>query len=136
MNQDITEVSFESKNFNPLIETTEISDEERLEMTQVFDLIMNAHTVLTDRKEKKVAKKLYTETHLVSLIPYFAKAIEEGIDEEYMSDWLVEFFKPIDGDTSVSKDYNDAVGGGSAKNVNIQIRNSALAESFTEFFSR
>lgn len=134
MNQDIADVSFESKNFNPLMETTEISEEERLEMVQVFDLIMNTHTVLMERKEKKVAKKLYTETHLVSLVPYFAKAVEDGIDEERMSDWLVEFFKPIDGDTSVSEDYNNASGSGSAKSVNIQLRNSALADSFTEFF--
>lgn len=134
MNQDITDVSFESKNFNPLMETTEISEEERLEMVQVFDLIMNTHTVLMERKEKKVAKKLYTETHLVSLVPYFAKAVEDGIDEERMSDWLVEFFKPIDGDTSVSEDYNNASGSGSAKSVNIQLRNSALADSFAEFF--
>lgn len=134
MNQDIADVSFESKNFNPLMETTEISEEERLEMVQVFDLIMNTHTVLMERKEKKVAKKLYTETHLVSLVLYFAKAVEDGIDEERMSDWLVEFFKPIDGDTSISEDYNNASGSGSAKNVNIQLRNSALAYSFAEFF--
>lgn len=134
MNQDIVDVSFESKNFNTLMETTEISEEERLEMLQVFDLIMNTHTVLMERKEKKVAKKLYTETHLVSLVPYFAKAVEDGIDEERMSDWLVEFFKPIDGDTSVSEDYNNASGSGSAKSVNIQLRNSALADSFAEFF--
>lgn len=134
MNQDIADVSFESKNFNPLMETTEISEEDRLEMVQVFDLIMNTHTVLMERKEKKVAKKLYTETHLVSLVPYFAQAISDGIDEERMSDWLVEFFKPIDGDTSVSEDYNNASGSGSAKSVNIQLRNSALADSFAEFF--
>lgn len=134
INQDIVDVSFESKNFNPLMETTEISEEERLEMVQVFDLIMNTHIVLMERKEKKVAKKLYTETHLVSLVPYFAQAVSDGIDEERMSDWLVEFFKPVDGDTSVSEDYNNASGSGSAKSVNIQLRNSALADSFAEFF--
>lgn len=133
MNQDIADVSFESKNFNPLMETTEISEEERLEMVQVFDLIINTHTVLIERKEKKVAKKLYTETHLVSLVPYFAQAVSDGIDEERMSDWLVEFFKPVDGDTSVSEDYNNACSG-SAKSVNIQLRNSALEDSFAEFF--
>lgn len=134
MNQDIASVSFESKYFNPLMEITEISEEERLEMVQVFDLIMNTHTTLADRKEKKVAKKLYTETHLISLVPYFAKAVEDGIDEERMADWIVEFFKPVDGSTSISEDYNNATGGGSAKSVNIQLRDSALADSFAEFF--
>jgi len=134
MNLDMEDVSFESKYFNPLIENTEISEQERLKMLQVFDLIMNTHTVLTERKEKKVARKLYKETHLVSLAPYFAKAVEDSIDEEHMSDWLVEFFKPIDGDTSISKDYNNAIGSGSAKNTKIRIRNNVLADSFEEFF--
>ena len=104
-----------------------------MEMVQVFDLIKNTHTVLIERKEKKLAKKHYTETHLVSLVPYFAQAVSDGIDEERMSDWLVEFFKPVDGDTSVSEDYNNACSG-SAKSVNIQLRNSALEDSFAEFF--
>lgn len=134
LNQNIENISFESKYFNPLMETTEISEKERLEMVQVFDMIMNTHNILIEKKEKKVAKKLYTETHLVSLVLYFAKAIEDGINEECMSDWLIEFFKPIDGDTSISKDYNTASGSGSAKNRNIQIRNNALLDSFTEFF--
>lgn len=67
-------------------------------------------------------------------ITCFAKAVEDGIDEERMADWIVEFFKPVDGSTSVSEDYNNATGGGSAKSVNIQLRNSALADSFAEFF--
>lgn len=134
MYQDINNISFEGKIFNPLIENTEITEEEHLEMIQVFNLIMNTHTILVDRKEKKVAGKLYKETHCVSLVPYFAKAVNDGIDEERMADWIVEFYKPVDGDTSISEDYNNAIHDGSAKNVNIQIRDRALSESFAEFF--
>lgn len=133
MNQKIEDVSFESKFFNPLLEQTEISETEKLAMVEVFDLIFDTHFNLIERKEKKVAKKLYTETHMVSLIPYFKKAVENGIAEDMMAAWLIDFFTSEDG-ASVSDEYNEACGSGSAKAANIQARNAALEESYAEFF--
>lgn len=133
MNQDIDNVSFESKIFNPMLENAEITESEKLDMVKVFSLIVDVHDVLIERKNKKVAKKLYTETHMVSLAPYFKKAIEDGIDSEMMADWIVEFFGTKDTAT-VSDDYNSACTGGSAKNANIVARHEALADSYAEFF--
>ena len=133
MNQEINDVCFESKVFNPMLEKTEISETEKLAMIEVFNLIVDTHEALVGRKEKKVAKKLYTETHMVSLIPYFKKAVEDGIVSEMMADWLVEFFG-VDNGASVSNLYNEAAGSGSAKSGNMIDRDDALSESFTEFF--
>ena len=133
MNQSIKDVSFESKVFNPLLENTEVSETEKLALIEVFNLIFDTHYNLMERKEKKVAKKLYTETHLISLIPYFKKAVESGIDEELMADWVVEFFGTTEG-ASISDSYNEAAGSGSAKSINIQARDKALADSYVEFF--
>jgi hypothetical protein len=133
MNQRIIDVSFESKHFNALLEKTEISDAEKIAMNDVFNMIVDTHEVLVGRKEKKVAKKLYTETHMVSLIPYFKKAIENDTDAELMADWIVEFFS-VDNGASASSLYNEAAGAGSAKSVNILDRDDALSESFEDFF--
>lgn len=133
MNQKINEVSFESKVFNPVLENAEVSETEKMAMIEVFNLMVDVHTTLIDRKEKKVAKKLYTETHMVSLVPYFKKAIEDDIDSEMMADWLIEFFGTTEG-ASVSDMYNEAAGSGSAKSANIIDRDNALSESFIEFF--
>ena len=133
MNQEINDVCFESKVFNPLLEKTEITETEKLAMIEVFNLMVDTHNVLVDRKEKKIAKKLYTETHMVSLVPYFKSAIEDGIDVEMMADWLIEFFGADDG-ASVSTLYNEAAGSGSAKYSNIIDRDDALSESYAEFF--
>ena len=46
-----------------------------------------------ENKEKDVAKKLYTETHLISLIPYVKAAIENGINESMFAEYLINFFK-------------------------------------------
>lgn len=128
------EFSFESRVFNPLMEKTEISEEERIKMIPVFDMIKNIHEILIGRNEKKVARKLYKETHMISLIPFFVRAIDNGIEEENIADWVLEFFKPENGNTSISEEYNNACGSGSAKSISIQIRNSALENSYAEFF--
>lgn len=133
MNQNIDNVSFESKIFNPLLEKAEISENEKMAMIEVFNLISDTHAALIDRKNKKVAKKLYTETHMVSLVPYFKDAIEANINEEMMADWISEFFGS-DNAATVSEKYNNACAGGNAKNINIVARHNALADSFAEFF--
>lgn len=133
LNQNINDVSFASKDFNPLVEETKISETEKLEMIEVFNLMYDVHSNLIERKEKKVAKKLYTETHMVSLVPFFKRAVENGIDENLMADWLVSFFG-VDSGASVSDGYNEACGSGSAKSVNIIARNDALVDSYESFF--
>ena len=132
MNQNIHNVSFESKTFNSLLENTEITDAEKLDMIKVFDLIVDTHAVLIDNKRKKIAKKIYTETHFVSLIPYFHKAVNDGIVADMMADWLVDFYDAID--ASVSYEYNMACSCGSAKTSNIVARHNALSESYKDFF--
>lgn len=134
MNQKIENVSFESRTFNPLIEKTRISEHQKEEMIKVFDMIVDAHNTLNDIGEKKIAKKLYTETHIVSLIPFFKKAIENDISEEMMANWLVSFFDCEDS-ASVSDEYNEACGSGSAKPVSIMARNTILEESYNKFFA-
>ena len=133
MNMEIHDVSFESKVFNPLLEKIEIDEAEKLAMIEVFNLIVDTHESLIGRNEKKVAKKLYTETHMVSLIPYFAMSVKNDIVSEMMADWLIEFFGTTDG-ASVSTLYNEASGSGSAKPSNIIDRDDALSESYNEFF--
>lgn len=129
MNMPIEEVSFEGKDFNPLFETASISDVERLKLDKVFGMIHDTHLTLVENKEKAVAKKLYTETHMISLVPFFEKAIESGIEVSTMADWLIDFFG------SHNEQYDIAAGNGSAKNSNIMVRNTVLAESFEQFFS-
>lgn len=133
INMDINEISFESKLFNPLLESIKIDESMRLRMDEIFDFIVNVHTILINRRERKVAKKLYTETHMVSLIPYFIKAIDSGINEEAIVDWLTDFFSSVDG-ASISILYNNAIGSGSAKSINIVNRNTALSKSYIKFF--
>ena len=133
LNKDIEDVSFASKDFNPEIENAEMTDGEKLELVKVFDFIVGVHDELIENKEKDVAKKLYTETHLVSLIPYIKEAIENGINETMFGEFLINFFK-TENDTDVYAQYMEASSGGVARNASIVARHDALGKSYKEFF--
>ena len=133
LNRDIEDISFASKDFNPMIEEVEITDDEKQKLVNVFDYVVNTHEELVENKEKDVARKLYTETHLISLLPYIKESIENGINEAMMAEWLVNFFK-TENDTDVYTKYMGASGSGVAKSANIIARHEALGESYKEFF--
>ena len=133
LNKPIDDISFESKALNQLTENLVISADERAVLEEVFNLTVDTHTTLLFHKHNKVARKLYTETHLIALIPYFAVAIKKKYDSEKMAEWIFSFFDN-ENSASVSAEYNAAAGAGSAKSVTIQIRNNALSNSFNKFF--
>ena len=112
---------------------TEISDTEKLELNNVFDFVVMTHEELKARAEKKIAKKLFTETHLISLIPYFKQAIEKDIGEGMMAEWIIDFFM-TNNDSKMYEEYEAATHGGVARNTSIAARHNALGKSFEEFF--
>lgn len=133
MNRDVENVSFASKDFNPQIEEIEITDEEKVELNNVFDYIVNVHDELKGNKEKDVAKKLYTETHLISLIPYVKQSIDNNISESMFAEFLINFFK-TENDSDVYAEYMEACSNAIARNASIVARHESLGKSYGKFF--
>ena len=133
MNRDVEDISFASKDFNPQIEEIEITDEEKLELVKVFDYIVNVHNELKENKEKDVAKKLYTETHLISLTPYIKQSIDNDISEAMFAEFLINFFK-TENDSDVYVEYMEACSNAIARNASIVARHNALGKSYGKFF--
>ena len=133
LNKDIEDISFASKQFNPMIEKAEISDNEKLQLVKVFDFVVAVHDELKENHEKDVAKKLYTETHLISLIPYVKAAIETGINEAMFAEFLINFFK-TENDSNVYAEYMEACSNAIARNASIVARHTALGKSYGNFF--
>ena len=132
--RDIDKIDFSSKYFNPMLENAVIEYTEKGIINEVLDYVFNVHENLLERGEKKVAKKLYTETHLVSLVPFISKATTRDISEDDMADWIMTFFGS-DSKASTSEKYNEACSNGIAKNASIIARWDALDESFRRFFA-
>lgn len=135
LNKNIEEISFASKDFNPEIESLEITDGEKLELSKVFDYILNVHEELVSNHEKDVAKKLYREIHMVSLVPFVQQSIQDGINESMFADWLVGFFK-TENDSDVYNRYMEATSNAVARTANIVARHEALGESYGKFFEK
>ena len=73
-----------------------------------------------------------SETHFVSLVPFIKMAIDEGISDKLMGEFMVELFGR---GILVSDAYADACKGGSAKNANIKIRDEELMYAWDGFFT-
>lgn len=129
LNRDIEEISFESKYFNPVVENTTISETEKVELMEIFDTINAIHDDMIDIDENKIAKKLFTETHFISLVPFVKNAIEKRIDVEEISSWIIDFFK------NVSEEYKEASTSGVAKAANIITRYEEIEKHYTEYFA-
>jgi hypothetical protein len=133
LKEEIISVSFASKHFNPAIEEMTITDGEKLELVKLFDYIVNVHDELKENKEKDVAKKLYTETHLVSLVPFIKAAINNNINEAMFGEFLINFFK-TENDSDTYAEYMEACSNAIAKNASIVARHEALEKAYGKFF--
>lgn len=133
LKEEIISVSFASKHFNPAIEEMTITDGEKLELVKLFDYIVNVHDELKENKEKDVAKKLYTETHLVSLVPFIKAAIDNNISEAMFGEFLINFFK-TENDSDTYAEYMEACSNAIAKNASIVARHEALEKAYGKFF--
>lgn len=135
LNKDIQNISFASKDFNPTIENMEISDAEKLKLSSVFDYILNVHEELIDNHEKDIAKKLYREVHMISLVPFLRDALNNDINESMMAEWLTTFFK-VENDSDEYTEYINACSNAVARTSNIAARHNALEKSYKKFFKK
>lgn len=134
LNEELEDISFASKDFNPVMTDTIISDEEKEDIIAVLDKIYNVYNEVgrtnPNSIEKEVKRKMISETHLVSLIPFFKWAVNNNISNKLVSDFMVELFY----NNLVSDEYAEACENGSAKNANITIRHKEIEKKCNEFF--
>lgn len=95
--------SLETKVIRPYMEQVEITDEDTQELTGIFDRIQAVHNAITD---KKAAKRIYTKTHFVSIVPIIKRSISDGKTVEQMAAWAEAFFSGKQSAT-ISRKYNE-----------------------------
>lgn len=136
LNKDIDDVSFEGKFFNPMVEETVLTEEEKCQIIDTLDYMEEVYDYIleddTDKANKKIAKKFFTETHLVSFAPFVEYARENGTDASIFGDFVKDFFTNLS-EAEMTK-YNDATLRGSARTENIKIRNEVISAVYDEFF--
>lgn len=123
------EPSLETKFIRPYMESVEFTDEDKDQLNQVYTRILNAHGLI---EEKKIAKRMLTRTHLISIVPVVWKSITDGYSEQDFAEWFSKFFAGTRS-ASVDTDYNDCAGSGSAKAASVRKRLEAIDRHWRAF---
>lgn len=131
LTKDISEVSFESKDFNETMETVELSDLVKANISRTLSKAFAVYN-LFDEDTKGPKRKFVSETNFISLIPFVWKAEEEGISDQLLCDFVKSIFSSR---TSVSERYASAARAASARNSSIVARHEELSKAWEEFFS-
>lgn len=122
--------SIDTKWIRPYMRTADISDKEEEEIRNVLDRIYLIHGLIED---KKIAKRIYVRTHMISIVPIIAQSLKDGKTDEEMMEWFVTFFSGKKSATT-SAIYNSAAGSGSGKKDKVRKRLDEVENSYNDFF--
>ena len=78
-----------NKDVKPLMKSIDITDEDKKQLTAVFDYILETYNVL---ETKKVKKRIIGKTSFLSLIPIAEQALNDGKIAEEFASFLDKFF--------------------------------------------
>lgn len=125
------EPSLETKSIRPYMETIEFTEEDKENLNKVYSRILNVHGLIEDTK---IAKRLLTRTHLISIVPVVMKSINSDVTEAEFAEWFSTFFAGKRS-ASISQTYNDCAGSGSAKKENVRKRLQAISSHWDAYWS-
>lgn len=132
----------DSKMVRPVMETAVFTEDDVKLLNAVYDRILNTHkTIVADTSEetgklsKKIAKRLITRTHMLSILPIVKRSLDENVSDEMFTNWVKNFFC---GTKSVTKynDYNTRCTAGSGHAENIKVRMDVIKKDYEKFMKQ
>lgn len=126
--------NLETKNVRQWVSETEIEKPFALDLTCVFERIKVAAEKI-EKEDKKIAKKILSKTHLLSLVPIIQQSRTDKVKDEDLKNWLMSFYGTTD-KTTVSNAYNEACTSGSMKKEQVIIRNNELKKSYDKMLKK
>ena len=124
--------SLDNKAIRPLYESLIVTDEIKNRLSVIFNTIYALHHYLDASKKKKVAKKLITRTHMISIAPIIERASNENRDAKELAEFFTDFFN---GSPSKSEVYNTACQNGSNHTANVEARLNELRIAYDDYFN-
>ena len=71
------------------METITFSEEDKTQLEECFDRILEVHGLIED---KKIAKRILTRTHMISIMPVVLESLDNGLSAKQFEEWFVTFF--------------------------------------------
>lgn len=133
----VDEPSLKNEFIRPYIIETEITDDQAAEVNDALTQIKAAHDVLVgffeDVAAARAAKKLYTRTHLISMIPLALETYRNGVPAEEFAQFVWAFFTSNGRGISVSQTYNSNSSSGANSPSAVKLRDRELREYYKKF---
>lgn len=127
-----TEPSLDNKHIRNIVENTDFTEADQKQMEEIFDRIYEVHNLI---KDKKIQKKIYTRTHLLSILPTVWKSLQDGLSEVQYKEFMEHFFAMTDDGVSISQEYNEAASkAGTGSKQKVKIRLDILEDEYKHFF--
>ena len=132
----------DNKVVRPTMENAVFTDEDINLINSVYDRILNTYKAIIadDSKEtgkisKRIAKRLITRTHMLSVMPIVKKSLEENVSDEVFTLWVKNFFC---GTKSVTKynEYNTRCASGSGHAESVKIRLRIVKKDYDKFMKQ
>lgn len=131
LNED--EPNLMSDHIKKLIKTVEITPDDAKKITDVLDFALMVHGLVS---VVKIAKRMITKTHFLSLVPIFYKALEDDINPATFVKFIESFY---DGKTTkeptINEAYNNNFLDSSASKSRIRVRHNALMNHYEKTFN-
>ena len=134
--------SLDNKFVRPVMETAVFTEDDVNLLNAVYDRILNTYkTIISDNSEetgklsKRIAKRLITRTHMLSILPIVKRSLDENVSDEMFTNWVKNFFC---GTKSVTKynDYNTRCTAGSGHAENIKVRMDVIRKDYEKFMKQ
>lgn len=141
------EPDLETKHLRKEIVNTDITDNDVEQITGIYDRIIamrkaafkrlknDQEAGFTEKAAERTANKIVSKTHMLSMIPYINKTINEGLSVDEATDWFIGFFGIKKGG-SKSALYNEAARGSSARKTSIAKRDKELKKHYDAWYKR
>lgn len=122
-----------NKDVKPLMKSIDITDEDKKQLSSVFDYILETYNVL---ETKKVKKRIIGKTSFLSLIPIAEQALNDGKIAEEFASFLDKFFSgKTTKEPTISETYNNNFFDSSASRMKIRLRHNALMNEYEKMFN-
>lgn len=126
---NVHEPSLKNDFIRPYIIETEITDDQAAAVRDALTQIKLAHDWLVmdgGTAAVRAAKKLYTRTHLISMIPLALETYRSGVPVEELARFVHLFFTGIGRGISLSQTYNNNSSSGSNSPSAVKLRDREL----------
>lgn len=134
--------SLDNKDVRPTMMQTVFSQNDIELLNKVYDRILTTYKMIvsdenedTIKANKRIAKRLLTRTHMLSILPIVNRSLNENVSDELFTEWVKEFFS---GTKSATKydEYNSRCSSGSGHAENIKVRLDVIEKDYNEFMKK